>query len=135
MKPKEELPLAFVLDDDKGVRAVLKALLEGEGYDVFASDEWSVVGKKILSTRAPAVLVSDLNMTGIRGIDFCRTVVKHRPNVGVVLLSGEDPKSVAAAAADLKVRFAVKGDDPEDLLRSVTEAFIEARSRIVPSAS
>ncbi len=123
-------PKAFILDDSKPMRTTLALLLEEVGYEVFASEEWSVIGRKIMALREPAVLLSDLHMPGIRGVDFCHTVLKHKRTVGIVLISGDDAGlERARRSLGPGVYCSQKSTSPNKLLAIVSEAFREARAR------
>jgi CheY-like chemotaxis protein len=107
-------PTIFVLDDEPAVQAVVRKVLERRGFSVYASPLWSDVGRELMALRAdkPPLLVSDLNLPGIRGEDFCRTLLKYRPNLGLVLYTGIERTEAEAAARRLgeTVRWVLKRD-------------------------
>lgn len=118
-------PLVFVLDDEPIVQAILRAVLERGGFQVHASPLWSEIGRELMAVRAArrAVLVSDLNLPGIRGEDFCRTVLKYRPTLDLVLYTGVDAADARDAARRLgaAVRFVLKKEGPDRLVEVVRE--------------
>jgi len=59
----------LVVDDDEGVRYVLREALRDEGYEVIeATDGASALAK--LAERAPMLIVLDLMMPGLDGWSF-----------------------------------------------------------------
>lgn len=83
IRPKRVL----VVDDDAGVRDTVAANLELEGYDVVQAAN----GDEALAAaeRAPfALVISDVRMPGIDGVDTFRGLRKIQPGVAVVLMTG-----------------------------------------------
>jgi DNA-binding NarL/FixJ family response regulator len=90
----------FVLDDDPYIlQAVTRALGKTE---VVSAEAWSALVAPVLRAGPGSVLVCDLEMPGIRGVDFCRTVRRHAPHVRIVIFSagplGALPEGVIDAA-------------------------------------
>jgi response regulator RpfG family c-di-GMP phosphodiesterase len=88
----------LVVDDDPGLRALLRASFEIAHIDVAEADG-AVAADDSIGTRLPDVIVLDVAMPGTDGISFCRKL-KADPStrsIPVVLLTGD---SVAAAAGE-----------------------------------
>ncbi len=79
----------LIADDDRLVRALLSELLEAEGYEVRCFADGESAGKEIASF-CPEVIISDVVMPVVNGIEFCRQL-KSNPstsNIPVLLISG-----------------------------------------------
>ncbi|MDQ1639744.1 MAG: hypothetical protein QOF62_3083 [Pyrinomonadaceae bacterium] len=80
----------LIADDDQKVRALLKELLEADGYEVMcASDGGSA--RNSLTTFEPEVVISDVIMPVLDGIELCRHI-KNDPktsSIPVLLISGQ----------------------------------------------
>jgi DNA-binding NtrC family response regulator len=76
----------LVVDDEEGMRMTLAANLELEGYEVIeAKDGYEAIG---LIEREPfSVVVTDIRMPGINGLDTYRAIKKIRPEVTVVMMT------------------------------------------------
>ena len=76
----------LVVDDEEGMRMTLAANLELEGYDVTeAKDGYEAID---LIAREPfSVVITDIRMPGINGLDTYRAIKKIRPNVTVVMMT------------------------------------------------
>jgi response regulator RpfG family c-di-GMP phosphodiesterase len=77
----------LVVDDELGIRSVLRELLELEGYqvDLAASGEEAVAS---LRTRGADLVLSDLMMPGIDGIEVLRYARTLDETIGFVILTG-----------------------------------------------
>jgi two-component system, NtrC family, response regulator HydG len=76
----------LVVDDEEGMRMTLAANLELEGYQVIeAKDGYEAVD---LIRREPfAVVVTDIRMPGMSGLDTYREIKKIRPDTTVVMMT------------------------------------------------
>ena len=88
----------LVVDDDPGLRALLRASFEVAHIDVEEADG-AAAADEAIAARLPDVIVLDVAMPGMDGISFCRKLKadpQTRP-IPVVLLTGD---SVSAAAGE-----------------------------------
>lgn len=99
----------FVLEDDPSVQATLRQVLGRRlGREPFVTAQWPELVKWISTERSRAALVCDLQVGGIRGEDFCRTIQKHHPGVPIVLFSGVAEPELEATARRLGVSAVAK---------------------------
>jgi len=91
----------LVVDDDLSLRQMLSILLRREGYevDVAASAE---EGLSRLARSEPALVITDLNMPGMNGLDLLREIKARAANsasdVEVVVITAHDGRGVGAEA-------------------------------------
>ncbi len=81
----------LVVDDDKTLRDVLTEYLEKEGYQVEDAGS-GAEGMKAFSGNPPDLVVSDVMMPEMDGLEFCRTL-RSTPSgqlVPFIFLSGKD---------------------------------------------
>lgn len=78
----------LVVDDEAPLRAVLRRLMEDEGYDCreAASGEEAL---RCMAEAPPALLLSDYHMPGMSGIDLLRAVQQRWPDTAVVMITGD----------------------------------------------
>jgi two-component system, NarL family, response regulator NreC len=110
-------------DDHRIVRQGLRALLSAEA-------DFSVVGEaddgrealKVVGSLNPDVLVLDLMMPGLNGLEVARQVHKNSPKVGIVVLSMHDDEGfVLEALANGVSAYVLKDSNSSDLVLAVRE--------------
>jgi two-component system, NtrC family, response regulator AtoC len=87
----------LIVDDDQSMCEMLDEALTRRGY----ATQWRVSAGQafeILETEDFDVIVTDLNMTGINGIDLCGRIVSNRPDIPVVVLTAFGSLDTAVAA-------------------------------------
>jgi len=107
----------YLLDDDEQLQERLGAVLRAAGFRTYGCTLWSQMAQWLGRSRAGAVLVSELDLSGIPGEDFCRTIRTHHPHVELVLYTDVDPEAASEAAARLGgVPWVPKSRGPDALL-------------------
>ena len=106
IKPSSEKCRILIVDDDQKVASLLTDILEQEGYEVVAASDGSGA-LEILDRFEPDVVISDVVMPVISGIELCRHIKKQPRTAGtpVLLISGlrnapEDSLEGLTAGAD-----------------------------------
>jgi two-component system alkaline phosphatase synthesis response regulator PhoP len=84
----------LVIDDEQDIVRIVKDLLESEGYFVTTAKNAAEAFKKIKESR-PDLIVLDLKLPGIDGLEICRSV-KNDPkttDISVIILSTKSEES------------------------------------------
>jgi DNA-binding NtrC family response regulator len=78
-----------ICDDEKEILRYLKKILHSHGYAVDTYTEGQTLLDRLETDTAymPALLVQDINMPGINGIEMLKTVRKVRPDLPVVIMT------------------------------------------------
>jgi putative two-component system response regulator len=111
----------LLVDDDQGLRNLLRTTFEVFDIEVDEADSGEAALRRI-AARRPEVIVLDVRMPGMSGLEVCKTV-KTNPeteDIGVVLLTGSEGGSAEAAEACGADAFLRKPFSPLELL-AVTE--------------
>jgi len=87
----------WVVDDEDSVRGVLAAMLGRLGYEVRAFQNGEVVLDEYTSER-PDVVITDVQMPGINGVDLTRELLEKDPKAIVLVMTGFPSYSVAVEA-------------------------------------
>ena len=116
-------PLRVLLADDhpvfrKGLRALLTSLPEATVVGEAADGEDAV---RVAAEQQPDIVVMDLNMPGVNGVEATRRILATRPGAGVLVLTMfEDDDSVFAAMRAGARGYLVKGSDTDEVIRAIT---------------
>ncbi len=87
-------PKILIIDDEKGIRTVLKITLESSGYDVdLAADGDS--GLKSFKNENPDIVITDIKMPGIDGIELLKRIKNIRPETEVIVITGHGDMDLA----------------------------------------
>ncbi len=96
-------PLICVIEDEEVIAAAIAARLRAEGFDVAVAHD-GPEGVELCERLGPDLVVLDLMLPGLDGLEVCRRVQRARP-VPVLMLTARDEES------DLLVGLAVGADD------------------------
>ncbi len=110
-------PRLLLVDDEPAMRQLLTGFLS-EDYDVVGTAQDGATMVTAALHLKPDVIVSDIEMPGINGIQAARQLDGLLPNVRIVFLSSHgDGEHVAAAFAAGAAGYLVKGESPDLLFK------------------
>jgi DNA-binding NarL/FixJ family response regulator len=115
-------PLRVLLVDDHPLFLDgLEFLLSGaEGIEVVARAETGTAAVREAEALQPDVIVMDLNMPEMNGIDATRTIVQTSPHIAVLVLTMfDDDESVFAAMRAGARGYLLKGAAHDEIVRAV----------------
>ena len=76
----------LLADDEEGIRKVLGIALADSGYQVVAAENGLEALKLFRDTR-PAIVLTDIKMPGLDGIELLRWIKAERPETEVIMLT------------------------------------------------
>jgi len=113
------MPRVLVVDDDPQVVRLLRVNLELEGYDVVSASG----GKEALDAvdaEDPDLVVCDVMMPGMDGVEVVRRLRADKKTVPVVMLSAKAMRSDMKAGLDAGANeYVTKPFDPAELIEVV----------------
>ncbi len=77
----------LVIEDDPGVLQVLRTLLTRRGYEVVAATDGRD-GIKYFDTHSAHLVITDILMPNVDGIETLRRIKETQPTVPVLVISG-----------------------------------------------
>jgi two-component system, NarL family, response regulator NreC len=113
----------ILADDHQVVRKGLRALLSTE-------QDFNIVGEagngletvKLVEDLKPDILVLDLMMSGINGLEVTRQLIKKFPQIGIVVLSMHSNEAYVLEALRSGAKaYILKESPPEELVRAIRE--------------
>ena len=120
-----QVPRVVVVDDEQVVASTLAAILQMHGFSAkyFTSPLEALSAAR---SRAPDLLVSDVEMPGLSGLDLAIQMKAQYPGCKILLLSGQ------AATLDLLQQARAQGHNFDLLLKPIppTEFLLEIGKRV-----
>jgi CheY-like chemotaxis protein len=114
--PSGSKPQILLVDDEPGIRKSLKLLLMSIGYDVAVAEN-GVSALSQLNQMVPDLIVTDINMPKMSGIELIAHVRSRYPSISIVAMSGGyQEEEVRVGLADV---FYTKGQPPNDLVTAI----------------
>jgi two-component system, NtrC family, response regulator GlrR len=116
------MPCILIVDDDPNLLRLLSLRLSSEGYEVreAASGERALA---LLRESPPALLITDLQMSGMDGMDLFSAAQRDYPALPVIILTahGTIPDAVLATRRGVS-GFLTKPFEARDLMREIRRA-------------
>jgi two-component system cell cycle sensor histidine kinase/response regulator CckA len=120
-------PWILVVDDEPSMRMLIEVVLNSQGWKVVTTDG-AEDALDALKARAlpPAVVVCDVLMPGLDGLELVRRMCARLPELNVIFISGQ-LSDVSWWPTDLKEhRFLAKPFERAQLIEAVREALADA---------
>jgi len=120
----------FVVDDEPGVRRVVAAILRSDGHKVqeFESAEAALDS---IDNEAVALLLTDISMPGMNGIELAREARERAPDLAVIVFTGLPNTETAAESLRLGVSdYLPKPVRAEDLEQTVRRTLVKRAEAI-----
>jgi DNA-binding NarL/FixJ family response regulator len=111
----------FIADDHEIFRRGLKSLLESRpGWKICGEAADGLEAVRQAFELEPDVLVLDVSMPGLNGLDVTRRILAQRPDLRVVILSQHEPSFLETSALDAGAKvYLTKTDVGQKLIRAI----------------
>ena len=132
--PAKGKPVVLVVDDEKVIADTLSMILSRSGFSTMAAYD-GFTALELARATPPDLLISDVVMPGMTGVELAITVIQTIPGCKVLLFSGQ------AATVDLleKARNAghnfttlTKPIHPTDMLNRINECLAMRETNLIP---
>src|SRR5215510_4653669 len=112
----------LLADDHDMVREGFATLLEREGYAVVGQARDGREAVRLAAELSPDVVILDLIMPELNGLDAARALLQDDPGMRIVLVTQYDDRAYVLEALKLGVRgYLLKSQAPPDLLQALRE--------------
>jgi CheY-like chemotaxis protein len=114
---------ALVVDDQSGIRAIVRRILESLGFQVTDAGSGEEAMSLLDRRREPFdLLVTDMRMPGMTGRDLADRVRFRHPSTRILFISGfTDDPSVQSGILPDRARFLSKPFNPEQFVDAVNQ--------------
>jgi len=120
-------PYVAVVDDDSAFANYLRTFLSLRGYDTRSYSRGDEIVATIKQGDPPDIVLLDVMMPGMNGLDTLRALKSAKPDLQVIMLSGREQASTIVEAVRLGAAdYVVKPDDPEGLGEIALDAAIKS---------
>jgi diguanylate cyclase (GGDEF)-like protein/PAS domain S-box-containing protein len=126
----DEQAVILVVDDDEGMRGLLREALTRFGFTVLATDD-GVQALSLFETANPDLVLLDVMMPGMNGFDVCSTLRQLRggEHVPIVMLTGMDDLSAISRSYELGATdFLTKGTSLQTLCERIRYVLRSSRA-------
>jgi DNA-binding NarL/FixJ family response regulator len=118
---EEAPPRVLVVDDDQGFREMLRDFLIDDGFEVVGEAGDGEEAVSLTEQLLPEVVLMDLRMPRMDGIEATRVIKAARPTIQVIILSAYEDPGLKRGAEEVGVYcYLIKGCPPSiirDMLR------------------
>ena len=124
------MPRLLIVDDDPGQRSLLDSFLRGQGFDTVVAESGERA-LELLPTKKFSLMISDVRMPGLSGLETLQRARKDFPALPVLLVTAyTDIREAVAAMRDGAVNYLAKPIDLDELLANVRNATGIASSEV-----
>ncbi|MCR9248641.1 MAG: response regulator transcription factor [bacterium] len=110
----------LLVDDHDIIRDGLAGLLEQAGHEIVGQAKDGNEAVKLAAELLPDIVVMDVGMPGMNGVDATRQIVKQKPAPGVVALSMHSDRTYVTRMLDAGARgYIVKESAFEELEHAI----------------
>ena len=114
-------PRILIVDDDAGQRSLLQTFLERNGHRPLVADSGEAA-LKLLASAPVSMMISDLRMPGMTGLETLRRARQLHAKLPVLLVTAyADIREAVGAMRDGAVNYLSKPIDLDELLRIVQQ--------------
>lgn len=122
----------LLIDDEEGIRKVLSLSLRRDGYQVLTAEEGGK-GIEMFRQNLPPIVLTDVKMPGIDGIEVLKRVKEIDPDTEVIVITGHGDMEVAIRSLQLGASdFITKpvSDDALSIALKRAEQKLEMKRRL-----
>jgi DNA-binding NtrC family response regulator len=119
----------LVVDDDATIRVALRDALTSAGFDVSLA-EGANEALALIAHSQPDVVVSDVRMPDVSGMELLRLLRERAPDIAIILMTAfDDMPTVVEAMKHGAVEFLVKPLDLDELQKTLDRVLEDRESR------
>lgn len=109
----------LIVDDDRGQRSLIETFLQTQGYATESAGSGEAA-LALIRERSFAMIISDVRMPGMSGLEMLRRVRQTHPDLPVLLVTAfADIRTAVAAMRDGAVNYLAKPIDLDELITTV----------------
>lgn len=119
------MPRILIVEDEPGEQALLRAVFEGSGHQVYITPDGEQ-GYRAHLRKGFDLVVTDLQMPNVDGLELIASLQQLFPDTPIIAVSGKGPTMLAQAKVEGAVAALNKPIDRDELLAAVEQALPDA---------
>jgi signal transduction histidine kinase len=127
---EEARSVVLLVDDEEDIRDILSIVLTDMGYEVLAAAD-GVAALSIFREAAPPIVLTDIKMPGMDGIELLRKIKAENPEAEVIMITGHGDMDLAIKSLKYEATDFVTKPINDDILEI---ALKRARERLAMRA-
>jgi len=113
----------LLIDDATTIRNVCAHILKQAGHEVRTAASAKEGIQDIIETGAPDLIITDIDMPGMNGLDMCNRIRQTGAKLPIVVITSYSDKEMIQKAKTLKLAgWLLKPVTPENLISKVNSA-------------
>jgi two-component system, NtrC family, response regulator PilR len=124
----------LVVEDEKSMRDLLALLLRKEGYAVEVADGGAQAVSRLAKDAAYDLVITDVSMPGMTGLELLRHVRKSSPETSVILMTAYGSKETAIEALNDGAAYYVEKPFDLDEMKVVARKTIDQKRIAIENA-
>ena len=127
MTDSSRRPTVLVVDDETGILQTLEILLRAEGFDVHTAHGGKVALERI-PQLTPDIIISDVRMPGVGGVEVLNAAREHDAEVPVILMTAQATLQTAMQAVNAGAFYYIQKPFRNDELLAILKRAAEHRA-------
>ncbi len=121
-----QMPSVLVVDDESGILDTLRILLKKEGYEVSVA-QGGKAGLDAIRSVGPDIVLTDVRMPQVTGLDILQAVKEHDPMTPVILMTAQASLQSAIQAVNIGAFYYLQKPFANDELLAILRRACEFR--------
>lgn len=132
--PAHDRPRVLIVDDETGILETLQILLKNEGFEPHVA-EGGRAGLEKITALSPDIVLSDVRMPGVGGVEVLAAARAHDPTTPVILMTAQATLQTAMQAVNEGAFYYIQKPFRNDELIAILKRAAEHRSLRVENTS
>ncbi len=112
----------LIVDDDRLAREELKTLLEDDFLNIYTAED-AIEGLEIIENYEIDIVITDINMPDMNGLEFAKALKSINPNLPVIIFSAHNNKEYLERARELNIdSYLLKPLDYDELMGAINRS-------------
>ncbi len=125
------LKRVLIVDDDQDIRLALRALLRDASYEVVGEAADGKRAMELLIKHKPAIVLLDITMPGVSGLDVLTNIKSEFPITQVVMISSDATSEHVTTSLERGASgFIVKPFNFNNVIKNIERALVEATAAV-----